>query len=92
MPEPLRDKSRRNWKSDDSTTENIQLGCLLRIADATELMAKRHTDLIKELEWMSEVCQERGERIRQLERSLSEHKGQITRLKKQLAESAQEEV
>jgi len=85
MAESLREKSRRNWTNDNNTNENIQLGCMLRIADASEKMAQRHTDLIDERDRLSRYYRERGERIARLERQLSAAKGQITKLKKQLA-------
>lgn len=85
MAESLREKSRRNWTNDANTDGNIQLGCMLRIADATEKMAQRHTDLIEERDRLSRYYRARGEQIARLERQLSAHKGQITKLKRQLA-------
>lgn len=85
MSESLREKSRRNWTNDSSTNENIQLGCMLRIADATEKMALRYTELISERDWLAGAYRRRNDDFSRLERSLAAHKGQITRLKKQLA-------
>jgi len=87
MAESLRDKSRRNWVNEQDSNENIQLGCMLRIADATELMAKRYADLINERDQAKRsaeywrACSDRRERSN---RSL---RGQITKLKNQLAEA-----
>jgi len=52
MDETFKDISRRTWrpgKENETTVETIQLGALLRIADATEVMAIRYTDLIDEV-------------------------------------------
>ena len=48
-PKDLREASRIMWTNDKpATTENITLGCILRIADASELMAKNHKQLVDE--------------------------------------------
>lgn len=85
MSESLKDKSRRNWSNDNNSNENIQLGCMLRIADATEKMAQRHTDLIRERDTYNRWYDEEAQRRKTIERQLSAAKGQITKLKKQLA-------
>jgi hypothetical protein len=63
----------------------LQTGALLRIADATELMAKNHIELQNELErnkrWFN---QEREYRVAE-QKTNSNLKGQITKLKKALA-------
>lgn len=85
MTEPLRDKSRRNWTSDDNATDYIKLGCLLRIADATEAMARRHTELIDERDKakrQAECWRRDAEHLGLSNRAL---KGQITKLKNKLA-------
>ena len=43
----FRGDSREVWTS-AKTVEHINAGSLQRIADATELMARRHLDLIRE--------------------------------------------
>lgn len=46
-----RDESRKNYGSsnDPLSLPQLQAGCLMRIADATEKMAQRHTELRKRL-------------------------------------------
>lgn len=87
MAESLREKSRHNWTNDDNRNENIQLGCMLRIADATEKMAQDRTKLIAErdnAERHTKYWRQVAERIELSNRSL---KGQITKLKKQIAKA-----
>ena len=55
-----------------ATIEQINCGSLQRIADAAEKMALRHTELIAEFDTMG--------------KKLSAAKGQITKLKKKMAE------
>lgn len=46
----LRTESKQEWakRNNVATHEEIKTGCLQRIADATELMAKEHAKLIAE--------------------------------------------
>lgn len=49
----LRIASRINWtrnvpEGQNLGVDDIKLGCLLRIADAAELMAKRHEELVRD--------------------------------------------
>jgi len=62
-----REESRENYgqklesEKDAMCNDQIKLGCLLRIADATELIAKNHQKLIDERDmykrWYEEACQ-----------------------------------
>lgn len=82
-----KDESRKYWSRTDGknpTTEQLQLGCLQRIADATEAMSKNYNDLFAENErHKHRYEQERAERQR-LERSIVAHKSNYTRLKNKL--------
>lgn len=92
MPTTLKkykDESRKDWgmRLDDDETishELIQLGAVLRIADATELMAKSHAQLVTDRDYWerraknAEAAAKRGD---YRERNL---KGQLTKLKKEL--------
>lgn len=62
--------------------EDIQLGCLLRIADATEAMAKRHTDLMPSRDYYERVARERLAQIEALLRQRAALRGAITRMKR----------
>mgnify|MGYP003583070035 FL=1 len=75
MAESLRDKSRRNWANDDSSNEQIQLGCMLRIADATEKMALRHTELMRDRDQYERWFRDEAARRKSVERQLSAAKG-----------------
>lgn len=90
MSAAYKEESRKNWYlAGDAkpSTEHLQLGCLQRIADATELMAKRYQDLLDERDsaqrsrdyWESEHAR--------LLRRLNAAKGQITKLKRKAAGS-----
>lgn len=83
----LKDSSKKNWTIDDLHSgkhENIELGCFMRIADATETMAKCYTNLTSEnnalrdrvLYWQAEA-----ERLKKVNRSL---RNQLTRAKNKL--------
>jgi len=72
----------QNPYKDVMTKEQISIGCLQRIADATELMAQNHSQLIRDRDnykayWQGKiiVCQRMARRISALQ-------GVITKLKK----------
>lgn len=85
-----RQRSKENWgetqeEGESLTVEKIQLGAVLRIADATEAMAKRHVDLIDEAARLRrDLDRERGYQ-KLADYRLRAAKGQITKLKRQLA-------
>lgn len=85
MTESLRDKSRLNWLNESNSNENIQLGCMLRIADATEAMAKRHTELIDERDRYKRWYEQSNRERLLFERRVAALKGQITKLRNRLA-------
>lgn len=77
-------ESRRGWYAEgrQPTTDELTLGCLQRIATATESMARNHDQLVRERDnarserdyWRNEAEKAR--------RRLSAAKGRITRLKR----------
>jgi hypothetical protein len=86
-----RAESRRDWGVNSEhgplTREQVSLGALLRIADATELMAKRHTELIAERDQSDHWYRHERNRRQTAERQLAAARGQITKLKKRLAQA-----
>jgi hypothetical protein len=82
-----KEESRANWYTEGDcqlSTEEIQLGAILRIADATEKMAQNYIELQDKLKrtqnWNEDLRFIRD----QLQRSNAALKGHITRLKKKL--------
>lgn len=77
-------ESRKSWhrKVGQPTADDLRLGCLQRIADATEAMAKNHDDLVRQRDnaradrdfWRRECERER--------RSAIALRGVVTRLKR----------
>jgi hypothetical protein len=63
----------------------IQLGCLLRIADATEAMAVEHNRLIRERDNYKQWWQQQRSRAERAERSNAGLRGAITRMKRKVA-------
>lgn len=85
-----REQSKRDWTRDlkegeSFDTEELQLGCLQRIADAAGAMAQNHIQLQKDREWYKEQYSRRGDEILSLHRQISSLKGVITKLKKKQA-------
>lgn len=83
-----REESRKNYGRtnladgvgmDDS---GLRLGAILRIADATEKMAQRHTELIAERDRFYHYWLEAQESSARQSKRISALKGQITKLKK----------
>lgn len=87
----FRASSKTNYSSNDSI-EHINAGSLQRIADAAEVMAKNYNMLLQTKENYKQWYEQRGQRIVKLERQNAALRGQITKLKKKLANSATFEV
>ena len=62
--------------------DQIQLGCLQRIADATELMAKNYQDLVDERDKYIRWYESSERTLKHLEKCNSALRGVITKLKK----------
>lgn len=80
----LREASRKDWGG-NNTVADINAGSLQRIADATELMAKRYTELIDERDRLKRWADEARDRAYRVERSNAALRGVVTRLKKRIA-------
>jgi hypothetical protein len=65
--------------------EEIKLGCLQRIADATEAMAKNHVQLQNSLDYYKRAYNDEIESRRRLVRQVNALRGVITKLKKKAA-------
>ncbi len=78
-----RDDSRINWGSncDGRTIEQINCGSLMRIADATEKMAQRHTELIRDRDFYEQRYRETIAECQRLARSNAALRGAMKRLK-----------
>lgn len=70
----------------NKTVEHLQLGTLQRIADATEKMAMRYTELIDKAARLERANNSLYVQNRQQERSISALKGRITKLKRKLVQ------
>lgn len=66
--------------------DQIQLGCLLRIAESMELMAKDRTELERQNKQLGELALKRYDEIRSLKKAIASYKGKYNKIKKQLAE------
>lgn len=89
----MKDASRKNWaivkdRLDDLSTLEIQLGAILRIADATEAMAKRHVELIDENKGLRMSRDRYLEKWREEEKKNRYLRAQITRLKNKMKAAA----
>lgn len=84
-----RDGSKTNFGSATGDTgmtlEQINAGSLMRIADATEKMAHRHTELIEQRDRFERWYKNELERVEHLRRSNAALRGHLKRLKKQLS-------
>jgi len=80
----INDASRGNYttQADVPTWQEVRDGALLRIADAVEKMAQRHTELIRERDYYERLASSRAEVIHRLERSNAALRGVIARMKR----------
>lgn len=74
--------SKQNWDYPQETTEAIQVGCLQRIADATEKMAGNYVKMETDLAMYKRWYYEKMETVAKLHRKISAYQGVITKLKK----------
>lgn len=81
-----KDEARMNWGCTDRQpdTDELKLGTLQRIADATEIMAREYSKLIGDRDMYKRWYQERSARCIHLEHSNAALRGQITKLRKRL--------
>lgn len=87
MTKSFKEQSKLNWLSRSDlpiSEEQLQIGCLQRIADATEVIAKNYNQLLEEVEKYRRWYLDERERREALERSLRTHKGKYTRVKNEL--------
>jgi hypothetical protein len=80
-----RDESRINYgcqTEEALTLDQLKTGALLRMADATEAMAKNHVQLIKDRDMYFQWYEQEKKRADALERKVRALRGAITRMKK----------
>lgn len=84
-----REESRLNWGCTDRQpdTNELKLGALMRIADATEVMAREYQELINDRDMYQRWYNETRTHRNRLERSNAALRGQITKLRKRLVEA-----
>jgi hypothetical protein len=88
MSETYRKESRKDWQRSDSEVvyaDDLKIGCLQRIADACELMALRHDELVRAKDAAQRDAAYYEGLFHAADRRVSAAKGQITKLKKLLA-------
>lgn len=80
-----RDASKENWgtKEENLTLEQINTGCLMRIADASEKMATNYIKLENDYKYMKERRDYYEKKYNEAQRKISALKGVITKIKKQ---------
>lgn len=67
--------------TENPTREQLQFGAILRIADATEAMAKSYTELINENTRLKSALKSLEYHYDHLKKSNASYRGQITKLK-----------
>jgi len=88
MPINLRDASKKQYTTqcENATVAEIDCGSLQRIADAVEKMALRYTELIDKADRSESSAKYWRSESEHKDRQLSAYKGQVTRLRKKMAE------
>ncbi len=73
-----------SYSTDSPTNEHLTLSCLMRIADATDAMAKNYVRLLEDVRWYKEQRDSLLRENRHLKGSVAGHKAAYTKLKNQL--------
>jgi hypothetical protein len=84
MSESFKKESRKDWVAADGAkpdNEQLRLGCLQRIADATEKMAESYDRMRDSRDWYKSLHESARKREDKLERRIRSLKGVITRMK-----------
>ena len=83
MKKTATDLSRMQWQWDDERYDNdaLKIGCLQRIADACELMARNHAELVRERDSLKRQVEELADEILRLERSTAALRGCLRKAK-----------
>lgn len=86
MSKDLREQSKGKWnsRSDDPSIEDLKLGCLLRIADATERMSGPYLALLENVRYWRNRADGLSAKNDKLRRSNAALRGVVARLKKKL--------
>jgi IS1 family transposase len=86
MIKTFKSESRLDWGRETQggtpTNEEIQFGAILRIADATEAMAKNYTDLQNQLARYKQYWSDERKATERLKRSNASLRGHIARIKR----------
>ncbi len=88
MAETIKNMSRKEWTHSADSLEAINAGSLQRIADATERMAQRHTELLQQRDGFERSANYWRNQSSHKDRRINSLKGQITKLRKRLAAAA----
>lgn len=86
----LRESSKTKWtlslpdnqKGDYPGDANIELGCLMRIADSVDLMAKNHAQLISDRDMYERWYKESRATINKQNKAIAALRGHLNRVKK----------
>jgi len=86
MSTSIRQNSRVDYTTEaPANNDMIKLGALLRIADATELMAKRYSELIAQRDQYQRSMDYWREQYDAIERRNRSLRGQVTKMRNKLA-------
>lgn len=85
MDKTLIELSRQTWTAENPNLEHINAGSLQRIAAATEKMAERHTELIRQRDSFERAAEHWRGKADDKDRRIAALKGEITKLRKKLA-------
>ena len=84
MSKTFRELSKTKWIAKTEDREAIRLGCMLRIADATEAMSKNHIQLQSDYDYMKKSRDYYRNQYHLSEKRIAAYKGHTTRLKNKL--------
>jgi hypothetical protein len=81
-----RKESKIDWGTDKPINESLnneqlKLGAILRIADATEVMAKRHTELIADRDLYKRWWEDERKKTERLQRQVNAYRGLVKKMK-----------
>lgn len=84
MSQTYQQASRQTFVTDAITNEQIRVGCLQRIADAAELAARNHRELVNERDNYKGRIEQLMTQLERCDRQIAAYRGLVRKLKDQL--------
>lgn len=81
----IKAESKKGAFAEERNFETLQLGCMMRIADALEILTKKYEQLEDDRNWYQKAYRERQAKIDSLASTITVYKGHCERYRRKIA-------